>query len=150
MRIPVTIRVLFLILFSVSCCPGAITFALHLVVACDSADASPPMSVEADTREFCLDQRPILNETDVKSATVANEQEGPWVRLTLTDEASKRLLEASRKNIGNRIAVVLNGRLMAVPVVQAPVSNNIPITGPFTQQQADNIATEFNRQSAHH
>jgi preprotein translocase subunit SecD len=99
---------------------------------------------------FCLDQRAIVDESGVKSAAVTKEQNGPWVRLTLTDEASNRLLKATRMNIGKRIAVVLNGRVTAVPVVKAPVSNMVPITGPFTERQANDIAMEFNRQAAHH
>src|SRR5262249_8825076 len=142
------IRVVFLALSSLSCCSGAVTFALRLVVPCGTINASPPMSLEGAT--FCLDQRAIVDESGVKSAAVTNEQDGPWVKLTLTDEASSRLLAATRKNIGNRIAVVLNGRVSAVPVVKAPVSNKIPITGPFTERQANDIAAEFNRQAAHH
>jgi preprotein translocase subunit SecD len=99
---------------------------------------------------FCLDQRAIVDESGVKSAAVTKEKDGPWVRLTFTDEASNRLLQANRANIGNRIAVVLNGRITAVPVVKAPVSNKIPITGPFTERQANDLAAEFNRQAAHH
>ena len=150
MGIPVMIRSAFLVFVSVCCCPGAVTFGVRMVVACGSANASPPMSVAGDTQKFCLDQRPIVDESGVKSAAVTNEQGGRWVRLTLTDEAAKRLLEESGKNIGGRFGVVLNERLMAVPVIQAPVSNNIPITGPFTQEQANDIAAEFNRRGTQH
>jgi preprotein translocase subunit SecD len=150
MEMPVIIRAVFLTFFSVSCGSGAVTFALRLVVPCDTTNTSPPMSIKGDAQEFCLEHQTIVDEADVKSAAVTNEQKGPWVRLTLMDAASKRLLEATRKNIGKRIAVVLNGRLIAVPVVQAAISDNVPITGSFTQQQADDIAAEFNHQAAQH
>lgn len=149
MEFPAMVRAIFLVFAWVSCSPGAVTFALRLVVECGSTNALPPMSLEGGTQKFCLDQRPFAKETDVKSAAVTNEGKSPWVRLTLTEEASQRLLEGMRKNIGNRIAVVLDGRLIAVPLVRAPVSGPIPLTGPFTQQQANDIAAEFNHQAAH-
>ena len=143
------IRSALLVLFSVSCCPAATTFALRPLVACGLPNASSPMNVAGDTQKFCLDQRSIVDETDVESAWVTNEQKEWVVVLTLTDEASKRLLEATQRNIGNRIAVVLNARLLVVPLIRGAFSNDIPL-GPFTQQQAKDIAAEFNRQAAHH
>ena len=88
-----------------------------------------------------------MDESDVKSAAVTNESKTPWVRQTLTDQGAQRLMEATRGNIGNRMAVVLNGRLLSAPVIQAAVSNGIPLTGPFTREQAGEIAAELNRQA---
>ncbi|HYW45652.1 MAG TPA: hypothetical protein VE959_22500 [Bryobacteraceae bacterium] len=127
-----------------------VTFALRMVAPCDARNASPPMNVEGEGEKFCLQQEAIVDQADVRSAEVASDPNGPRVRLTLTDAGSQKLLETTRKNIGNRIGVVLNGRLLAAPVIRAAISNGIPISGRFTEQERNDIAAAFNRQAGQH
>lgn len=70
-----------------------------------------------------------MSEAHVQSAEVTKESSrGPWVRLTLTEQGSQKVLKMTRSSIGNQLGVVLNGRLVSTPIIQAPISNGIPIT----------------------
>jgi preprotein translocase subunit SecD len=147
-------RAALLAIFSVCCSVGTgsaqVTFALRMVVPCDARNASLPMNVEGEGGKFCMQQEAIVDQADVKLAEVASEPNGPRVRLTLTDAGSRKLLDTTRKNIGNRIGVVLNGRLLSAPIVRAPISNGIPISGHFTEQERNDIVAAFNRQAGQH
>ena len=146
------IKPVFLAVLSFYCIGSAhaqVTFALRMVVLCDAKDASPPMIVAGEQQKFCLQQQAIVDNLDVQSAEVVSEPNGPVVRLTLTPAGSQKLLETSRNNIGKRIGVILNAQLVSTPILQAPVSNGIPIHGHFTQQQAAEIAAAFNQQAPH-
>jgi preprotein translocase subunit SecD len=57
------------------------------------------------------------------------------VFLTFHRNAAMRELQVTLKNIGNHIAIVLNGRVLSTPTVEAG-SRMLYLDGGFTQAQA--------------
>jgi preprotein translocase subunit SecD len=140
------------VVFLFLCCLGTasaqVTFAVRMVVPCGGKDASAPITVEGTQLTFCLKEEPIVDQDDVESAEATiGAQDNPEVRLTLTAPGSQKLLAATRENIGARIGLVLNGRLLNTPVIKAAISNDIPITGKFTREEANRLASAFNHRT---
>ena len=120
-----------------------VTLAVHVLVPCGTG-AGERVKVEGASDRLCLDQKPFLTEADVQSAEIQINRKGrPMVFLTFHNEAAVRELQVTRKNIGNRVGIVLNGRVVATPVIAA-ASRLLYIDGNFTRPQADEIVMAFN------
>ena len=61
-------------------------------------------------------------------------------RVQLTDAAGKRFGEVTRNNIGQRLAIVLDGQLYSAPNINSEIDNEGEITGHFTQEEAQKLA----------
>jgi SecD/SecF fusion protein len=74
----------------------------------------------------------------VESAHVSRDNFGnPEVDFMLTSDAAKRFADVTRNNIGQRLAVVLDGELQTAPVIQAAIETGNPqITGHYSDDEA--------------
>jgi beta-lactamase regulating signal transducer with metallopeptidase domain len=81
----------------------------------------------------------------VSEAHVTTGPDGkPMVLFTLTPRARDQFAALSRANIGRRIAVVVNGSVVASPVVKEPMlSGKVQISGNYSQAEANRLATEI-------
>jgi hypothetical protein len=65
----------------------------------------------------------------------------PIIELRLTEEGAQRLAEATRDNAGRRLAVVLDGQVLTVAVIQTEIASGfLTISGDFTTQSAQGLA----------
>ncbi|MGO9478362.1 MAG: protein translocase subunit SecD [Limisphaerales bacterium] len=65
----------------------------------------------------------------------------PQIDFRLNSEGAKRFGEVTRNNIGQRLAIVLDGELYSAPVIQGAIeAGNGQITGRFTPEQAMQLA----------
>ncbi|OGM97004.1 MAG: protein-export membrane protein SecD [Candidatus Yanofskybacteria bacterium RIFCSPHIGHO2_01_FULL_39_8b] len=88
-----------------------------------------------------------LNGKHVKRAQlVFDPQTGqPQVSLELNNEGAGLFAGITKKNIGRRVAIYLDGLPISVPTVQTEISNGqAVITGQFTPQEAKLLATRLN------
>lgn len=88
-----------------------------------------------------------LNGKHLKRAQVVfDSQTGrPQVSLELNDEGAKLFASITKKNIGKKVAIFLDGFAISVPVVQSEITNgNAVITGGFNPQEAKLLATRLN------
>lgn len=67
------------------------------------------------------------------------------VALVFDDEGTKLFGELTSNNIGKRIAIVLDGKIISAPTVQSAITNGEAIiSGKFTSQEAKELATRLN------
>ncbi len=65
----------------------------------------------------------------------------PAVSLEFNSEGAKLFEEATRKNVGRQLAIVLDGNVISAPVVQEVISGGkAQITGNFTLREAQKLA----------
>jgi SecD/SecF fusion protein len=65
----------------------------------------------------------------------------PQIDFRLNSEGAKRFGEVTRNNIGQRLAIVLDGELYSAPVIQGAIEGGSgQITGHFTPEQAMQLA----------
>jgi len=124
----------------------AVTLAVDLLVPCSGPHTGQPITVKGGSERLCLDGQPFLTEKDVESAEVRQNSAGqPVVFLTFHQNAARRELQVTLKNIGNRIGIVLDGRVIATPAIAAG-SRMLYLDGGFTQAQALALVNAFYRQ----
>ena len=62
------------------------------------------------------------------------------VDFTLTDEGSKIFAKITGSNIGKRLAIILDGRVISAPTINSKISRRGQITGSFDDKEAKNLA----------
>lgn len=88
-----------------------------------------------------------LGGSHVRRADVAFDQTTiqPQVSLELTDEGAKLFEEVTKRNIGKRLAIYLDGAPISTPVVREEITGGkAQITGNFTPEGAKELAGRLN------
>ena len=68
----------------------------------------------------------------------------PGVLVRLTPAARDQLAVLTRANVGHRIAILVNGRILVAPIVLEPMmSDEFDISGGFTEREARALAAEI-------
>ena len=74
-----------------------------------------------------------------------NQTGQPQISLELNDEGGKLFAEITKKNIGKKVAIFLDGVAISIPVVQSEITDGkAVISGGFTPQEAKLLATRLN------
>jgi len=69
----------------------------------------------------------------------------PYVTLDFNDEGTKLFAELTKKNIGKKLAIYLDGAPISVPTVNEEIpSGKAQISGQFTQKEAKQLAERLN------
>ena len=93
------------------------------------------------------DGETVLTGTDVKSASAKSGQDDMGnkeysVELNLTKSGTKKFATATQNNIGKQIAIIYDGETISSQVVQSAITGGQAyITGDFTYEEADNLAS---------
>ncbi len=90
---------------------------------------------------FLVDRIPVIKGADLKTAYTSQDEFGrPAVGFELTSEAADRFGDFTSRNIGKRLAIVLEGEVVSAPVIQSRISDRGQITGNFTPQEVRDLA----------
>jgi preprotein translocase subunit SecD len=124
-----------------------VTLAVHVLVVCSSQGAGQPVRYPGAAVPQCLAPTPFLTHKDVQSAELHRNSKGrPVIFLTFHEDAAVRELEITRKNIGNRVGIVVDGRVAGAPTIAAS-SRFLYIDAGYTAKQAQALVAAFNRQA---
>lgn len=78
---------------------------------------------------------------DLKNARVQKGQVGePVINFSLTPEGAPKFGELTGSNVGRRLAIVLDNKIVSAPVINSRIDNEGIIEGQFTQQAAADLA----------
>ena len=90
---------------------------------------------------YLLSRSPVVTGQDLRNARPARDDVGKWeASFTLSQDGGRRFQEFTGKNIGNRLAVVLDRTIRSVATIQAAISDSGRITGLGTEQEASDLA----------
>ncbi|MCP4656537.1 MAG: hypothetical protein GY856_14085 [bacterium] len=81
-----------------------------------------------------------LSHLDVERTWYEDMGEGPMVGLLMTEDGALKLARLSRRSIGERIAIVVNGKIVSAPFVAGEISERALIRGNFTEEEARALA----------
>ena len=84
---------------------------------------------------------PVITGSDVESAVFDSDA----IRISLTEDASARFADATRRNLDKVIAILLDGEVISSPRVRSEILNGeLEITGKFTKDEAGYVAALLN------
>lgn len=90
---------------------------------------------------FLVEKTPVITGADLKTAYTSSDEFGaPAVTFELTDRGAKAFGDATEKNIGRRLAIVLDKKVMSAPVIRSRITDRGQITGQFTPEEAKELA----------
>jgi len=132
-------------------------FQMRLVAENPSADSEQLICQSTNketgrisTEKLNVQKKILLDQTALKSAVAAKSGQDYWrVDFSLTPDGTRQFAEITSQNIGKRLAIVIDGRLITAPMIQSSITaGRGQITGTFTKQEARDLAAKLN-QAAH-
>ena len=102
------------------------------------------MTVEGSAEKYCLADKPVVNEMDLRNAEAGEDDSGPQLQLLFTSQAGQRLKQTSTRMAQQpqpgKLGVVLDHKLIMAPTIQSPFSDSVVIRGHLSRQQAFDLA----------
>jgi RNA polymerase sigma factor (sigma-70 family) len=133
--------------------PAPSVFQFRLVLNAPSAKADPMTVVQPGTdakatETLYVQKKVLLDQTDLKSASVITNQPAgkPRIDITFTDAGAKRFAKVTRQNIGKRLAIIIDGRLYSAPTIKSEIrGGKAQIDGNFSEPEAQDLAAKINQ-----
>lgn len=93
-------------------------------------------------KNTAIDKKPLINgESIEKVQVVLDYNSHPVIAFTLNNYATKIFAEATKQNLGKRIAIILDGKVLCAPVVSDHILNGSGIiSGDFSMESATELA----------
>ncbi len=99
------------------------------------------MTAWGETDAFYLHEEVLMDNRDVESASVTMWGDHPAVEILFTPQGGEEFARLTSENVGKRMAIIVNGRLVTAPIIRASVtSGRAIINGEFTEDEAQRIA----------
>jgi preprotein translocase subunit SecD len=102
-------------------------------------------SSKADFKGYSVMQRAsVITGRDFKSARRAmGEFSAPVVSFSLDSAGASKIRTFSAANVGQKLAIVLDDKIISAPVIQSVLSYENQITGNFTVDEAEDLALKL-------
>jgi preprotein translocase subunit SecD len=94
---------------------------------------------------FVVNRVSVIAGSDFRSAEPNTDQNTGQreVSFTLTNEAGDRFYNYTSKNVGQRMAVIMGGRVRTAPSIQNPIRDTGRITGAFSADEVDVLSKDL-------
>jgi SecD/SecF fusion protein len=102
-----------------------------------------PDAAEGGTERYELDMAIAMEGSHVRDARMGYDPNTaqPLVQFKLDDSGARKFGEMTRDNVGRRLAVVLDGKVITAPVIRTPITGGSgEISGSFTSSEAADLA----------
>ncbi len=128
---------------------GTAKMTFHLVTTPVPEGAAPPHGIfvlpDSETGEqLALFERPIVTGDHLENSDVSFEQYTgePQVGFKFDSTGAQQFGRATRENTGERMAIVLDGKVLSAPRINEPIlGGSGVITGRFTPTEATDLST---------
>ena len=100
--------------------------------------------VQGSNQKIYMRSSAVVTGADVTGARAIDAGGGRYsVGVAFSAAGSNRLAESTKIHVGRPVAIVLNGRVIAAPVVRSMIRDSAVISGSFTREEADRIVAGF-------
>jgi preprotein translocase subunit SecD len=90
---------------------------------------------------WLMSKTSAVSGSDLRSADAGQDENGRAdVNFTLTNEGGRRFAAFTGAHVGDKLAVVLDGRVKSVATIQEQIHDQGRITGSFTNQETQDLA----------
>jgi hypothetical protein len=120
---------------------AAVRFEIRLAETSPAAGLSEA-TVAGSSQTVYLHREVIVTNGDIARAEVVpGEQPSTFsVSVVFKPEGARKMLRATTEHLGQRLAILIDGEVVAAPVVKSPISKSAGLSGTFTKPEADRIA----------
>jgi preprotein translocase subunit SecD len=107
-----------------------------------SETRNPTGGADSGETWYVLGRAPIVTGRDLRTAVERRRIEsGDWVvDFTLSPDGASRFAPFTEKNVGNRMAIVLDHKVYMAPSIKEPLRDSALIEGGFSQESAHDLA----------
>jgi preprotein translocase subunit SecD len=94
-----------------------------------------------------VQKTPLMDYTAISSATVTTDPSSgaPQIDVEFSEVGKELFAAITRENINKRLAIVVDGHLYRAPVIRSEITEGkAQITGPFTEEEARELAAKIN------
>jgi preprotein translocase subunit SecD len=109
-----------------------------------AAEGLTEATVAGTKEKVYLHKAADLTGADIASARVAGDAKDPTIEITFTEAGAKKAAKVSEDHADKPIAIVVDGKVLAAPVVRAKLGTTIRISGNFTGEEAAKIVKGIN------
>jgi preprotein translocase subunit SecD len=100
---------------------------------------------EAQEAYHIVTRTSAVSGTDLRQASPGRDENGrPDVTFILTGDGGRRFFNFTSAHVGDKLAVVLDNKVMEVATIQEAIHDTGRITGSFTEQQTKDLAMILN------
>lgn len=90
---------------------------------------------------YLVKREAIITGRDLKNARVGvDENNAPQINFSLNAQGTERFKRETGRNVGKRLAIILDGSVYSAPEIQGQIGAEGRIVGRFTTQEADELA----------
>lgn len=90
---------------------------------------------------YLVARTPVITGRDLRDAKPAQDEFGKWeTSFVLSQDSKGRFAKFTESNVGQRLAIVLDGQVRSAPVIQSRIEDTGRITGASSQQDASDLA----------
>ena len=102
---------------------------------------SVPVRGESGESWYLVARTPVITGRDIRNARASRDEFGRWeTDFTLSQEAARRFGRFTEANVGNRLAIILDGMVRSAPTIQSRIDDSGRITGAGSEQEASDLA----------
>lgn len=104
-------------------------------------DAERVLEPGQQPNSYLIEREPCVDGADIQGTGV-NSEYGVAVTFTLNSRGTKDFASCTRNNVGERLAIVLDGEVISAPNVNEAITTGaVQISGGFLFEEARNLAT---------
>ncbi|NDJ85553.1 MAG: hypothetical protein GYB66_06685 [Chloroflexi bacterium] len=87
----------------------------------------------------------VMTSAGLSNAVAVNDPSiNQWhIRIVMTESGSAIMEAHTAANLGQALAIVLDGEVISVPIIAATISSESTISGDFTQDEAETLAVQI-------
>ena len=90
---------------------------------------------------YLVKKEAVITGRDLKNARAGVDQNNaPDVQFTLNPQGADKFKRETGRNVGKRLAIILDGTVASAPTIQSQIAGDGVITGRFTAQEADELS----------
>jgi len=106
-----------------------------------TSNADRDSGAPASVRYWAVEKRRSVTGRDLRNARPAmGQMNQPIVDFSFTPDGSKAFGELTGANVGNGLAIVLDGRIVTAPVIRSRITDSGIIEGSFTQKEVEDLS----------
>jgi preprotein translocase subunit SecD len=104
------------------------------------AKAKPRGSAEGE-QWYLVGKTPVVSGREMRNARPGQDEFRKWeTSFTLSPEGGRRFGQYTERNIGNRLAVVLDNQIVSVATIQSKIEDSGRITGLGSQEEGEDLS----------